>query len=948
MWVGTQEGLNIFDGNQFQHFSKSSAEPRRLGGIFVEELLEDKKKGWIWVLTSQGDICAIDPETRVIRSRINRDQHGRLLSDRWCRSIAVIGDTLLVGGSETFFGINLNNGKYLNFEPLLKSYLWQSEFNIVKLVVDPSRRIWVMAEGYGVIQLNNKFTLEKSYTSELSNHISQTRKLRFWSWTIQNDCLYAATSWGIRRFNISESFAGYIPNTNENITDSTEIRTICFPSQFKMLLSTPEGFYMKESGKNKLIRILEHSENKEWFNYIFSMHYDHKYERMWLGSSSGLASFPIDKAPFAAFSRPTPDGEYMRQLFSLLVVPGKEIICGDEAGLYSVSADLNSVKKIQNTNSNYLLFLDRQGNIITSNKAGLFLLEKSKLIPIHARFKELKPLNDHLLSCGVQFNDSIIVFASSIQKGLSVWNTNAKTVKTYHKNSINYSVEELNYINNLYKSINGELFIITKTSLIKFNPVTEGYSPIRIFNKERQEYYSNFMDMCEDMNGYYIATYGSGLVFVDKKFNALKYFTTENGLSNNCLYRVFNVNGSVVATSNIGLSVVDKKTFFVNTYFKEDGLHSDNFEQLCGYRQGNIIYSGGLNGFTRIDADLLASNTVPPKLYVTGFELKLKTHSVDSNNLFLKKITIPNDILQTTIRMTGINYLNPGRVIYSYKLNTSGNEWVFLGKENHINLIGLSPGEHKLTLRAANESGVWSKENVELILTVLPKWYQTVLFKIIVILMVVGLIYGAFRFRLNQLKKQHEIRQEISRDLHDDIGSTLNSVKIFTHLARNNDESEFYFSQIEESVNRASFGLRDMIWVLEDKQDSVYDLMERIKKFALPVCYAKGIEFSSEIKADRTYTKISKSLKKNLLLIAKEAINNSIKYSACTKIDTILLQQRKKFMFIIRDNGKGFTNEVTRGNGLTNMEFRAKQVGFDFEIASNEIDGTKITLVKNY
>ena len=62
------------------------------------------------------------------------------------------------------------------------------------------------------------------------------------------------------------------------------------------------------------------------------------------------------------------------------------------------------------------------------------------------------------------------------------------------------------------------------------------------------------------------------------------------------------------------------------------------------------------------------------------------------------------------------------------------------------------------------------------------------------------IFYGFYRYRLNQLRKQHQIRKEIAGDLHDDIGATLNSVKIFTHLAETSTEKEKYFANIKESL----------------------------------------------------------------------------------------------------------------------------------------------------
>ena len=186
---------------------------------------------------------------------------------------------------------------------------------------------------------------------------------------------------------------------------------------------------------------------------------------------------------------------------------------------------------------------------------------------------------------------------------------------------------------------------------------------------------------------------------------------------------------------------------------------------------------------------------------------------------------------------------------------------------------------------------------------------------------------------------------EIASDLHDDIGSTLNSVKIFAHLAMKDREKEPHLERIEQSLAEASAGLRDLIWVLDDTQDNVQELLDRIKKFALPVCHANEIEFRCDATGDLAERPLSKNIKRNLLLIVKEAINNSFKYAACTRIELRVDADRNKLVVTVRDNGKGFVDDqITPGYGLRNIRQRAVQIRFDVHIHSSAAGGTSIVL----
>jgi signal transduction histidine kinase len=306
---------------------------------------------------------------------------------------------------------------------------------------------------------------------------------------------------------------------------------------------------------------------------------------------------------------------------------------------------------------------------------------------------------------------------------------------------------------------------------------------------------------------------------------------------------------------------------------------------------------------------------------------------------------VPSDFQQTTISFSGINYSNPSRTSYAYRIKELDNNWVSLGTQNFVNLIGLSPNTYTLEVKAANEDGVWCEPKT-LTLIFLPKWYQTAWFKAAIILFVVGIFYGFYRLRMSQIKKQQQIRHEIASDLHDDLGATLNSVKIFTNLAEASPNKAEYFHQIKESINTAYSGLRDMIWVLDDTGDAVEDLLKRIRQFAQPFANANNIHVHySADSAD--ILELNKTEKRNLLLIAKEAINNCIKYANCKNINVAFTKEDRKIKLVMKDDGCGFDEkEITHGYGLKNIRERAKQINYAASIHSEKGQGTTIVVVK--
>jgi signal transduction histidine kinase len=310
-------------------------------------------------------------------------------------------------------------------------------------------------------------------------------------------------------------------------------------------------------------------------------------------------------------------------------------------------------------------------------------------------------------------------------------------------------------------------------------------------------------------------------------------------------------------------------------------------------------------------------------------------------------IHIPNDVLQTTFYFSALNYADPSRTAYAYQIKELNKSWIDLGNENSVSIMGLQPGRYTLLVKSANQDGVWNKEPVVVSLHYLPKWYQTLLFKILVIGAIAALLYSFYAYRISQLKKQQKIRKDISADLHDDIGSILEGVKIFTHLAKKEPHQQAHLKRIEESITQASTGFRDIIWILDDKQDTCYQFMERIKKLALPIANANDIQLHCSVEDGLNERTLSKIEKRHLLMIVKESINNSIKYSGCKNIKVAIRLIQNKLAVMIVDDGRGFdAKAASEGNGLKNIVYRAGQIGFQAEISSSPGEGCVVKVVR--
>jgi len=202
-----------------------------------------------------------------------------------------------------------------------------------------------------------------------------------------------------------------------------------------------------------------------------------------------------------------------------------------------------------------------------------------------------------------------------------------------------------------------------------------------------------------------------------------------------------------------------------------------------------------------------------------------------------------------------------------------------------------------------------------------------------------------------QLITQQRIRNKLAQDLHDDIGATMSGIALHSHMAR------MYIAQdktdsVVRSLNLIADGavemvnnLNDVVWAVNPKNDNVEEMLERLKEYALGITQAKNIRVNWEIQPEIKIMKLPVEYRRNLYLICKEAVNNAVKYSHCTQIIISGRKADHQLTFSIYDDGRGFdANNLSTGNGLKNMQERARESNMQFDIQTGDARGTCISM----
>ena len=221
-----------------------------------------------------------------------------------------------------------------------------------------------------------------------------------------------------------------------------------------------------------------------------------------------------------------------------------------------------------------------------------------------------------------------------------------------------------------------------------------------------------------------------------------------------------------------------------------------------------------------------------------------------------------------------------------------------------------------------------------------------------VLLLLLGLTY-LNRFQLKKKLEQQEsllaIRNNISQDLHDDIGASLSNINILNELARRNisnpEKSQEYLGKASEDIQRISESLSDIVWNINPRYDDLKNLFVRMKRYAADMLEGKAINGQFDFPEFGESRTLSMTKKRDLYLIFKEAINNLTKYSQAKNAIIRVKMEEEAISLFVGDDGKGFDlNSVKMGNGLQNMAQRAKASDAALSVESTPGKGTIIHL----
>jgi signal transduction histidine kinase/ligand-binding sensor domain-containing protein len=372
---------------------------------------------------------------------------------------------------------------------------------------------------------------------------------------------------------------------------------------------------------------------------------------------------------------------------------------------------------------------------------------------------------------------------------------------------------------------------------------------------------------------------------------------------------------------------------------------------------GRIWYVA-YDGVSVIDPPHIPFNKVPPPVHIEQVTADGKSYEAENG------LRLPARIRNVAIDYTALSLVAPEKVHFRYKLDGQNGDWQEVVNDREVQYTNLPPGNYHFRVMACNNSGVWNEAGAVLDFSIAPAYYQTIWFRLALVVVFLALLWAAYMFRVRQLAMQFNRtlearvseRTRIARDLHDTLlqsfqGLLLRFQSVAKLLPEPPDEARQRLDNAIEQAAEAITEGRDAVQGLRSSAFETNDLANAIAAIAeeLTKDTAAGESPVIDLEVEGVPRGLNPVVRDEVYRIAGEALRNSFHHAQARRITVEIRYDRRHFRLRVGDDGKGIDEEAMQRQvsghfGLRGMHERAEIVGGRLEVWSKPNSGTQVEL----
>lgn len=732
IWIGTQGGLNRFDGVDVKIFTDEQGLPDN----YINDLCIDNNKN-LWVAT-RGGLARYNYEDKKFKAYKEKENTGLIHNHIRCLAYSKKYG-LLIG---TAIGLTvLKDGQFIDYTK--KNHLFKNKLQAIK-IDEKTDKIYLGTIGEGLITYHDGIPIQIKEIKDRNKPGDKITINNIKALLLDKEGLWIATDEILTLFqngNFVKTF---------NIKGHFGITNLLKDKRNNFWIATTDGLYRKSDNKILKDKVSFSLAGKN----IISLFEDHE-AGLWIGAHGGVSH--LMKSKFSTYSKK--DGLPENVSFGLYEDNKGKIWVATYGGIAVIDDRVQNnpiIKTYTPSNSDLpstsirTITSDKDGNIWIGALAGGLIKYKNG---------EFETYND-----GFPNKDVRVVYVDSKDNLWLGMKEGGLVLFDKRKNEI----QKIYNTRTTPKLLNDNIWFI-KEDLKKnlWIGMDGGISHFDLKSEKFVHYSKSETLECdfakailEDGGAYWIATLGNGLYY--KKDDSFKQYTTKNGLPDNYIYGLIKDNdGWLWLPTNKGVCRFNKKDKYV-TYTVKDGLPSNecNAHGCLMDSRGRIWFSTA-KGVAWIDPENVHKNGIPPPVYIEQLKVDKKTINFYGKS----KITLDPNPQNIYIKFTALSYQFPEGVKFKIRLDGfhKPDEWFEpLGNNRFVEYTNLPPGDYAFRVKAANSDGVWNEEVASLDFTIKPSFFQTIWFYVALVIVILALIAGYIRYRTaQQRRRQKELKRRV-------------------------------------------------------------------------------------------------------------------------------------------------------------------------------------------
>ncbi|WP_082063907.1 ligand-binding sensor domain-containing protein [Draconibacterium sediminis] len=767
IWIGTQNGLNRFDGENFKVYRYLPNDTLSISNNWIYAISEDRQ-GNLWVGTKGGLNKYLREKDCFERINYHTGYDPEVSTHSYNNLLLSSGKMLV----HTPPVVSVFEPEAKHFTHFQSNLPFDPAIKDVKLPVleDRDGTLWAgCTEGIAVFSFADEefscypFLFISGDTLEQVNvtELFQDSKSRIWAGTTEGLFLFD------REKNVFKEQV-FALTSDGDFSFRSCVRCIAETKSGELVVGTEgNGIYIltDENGHYTIENLT--SENSGLTHNIVQSLWIDKSENLWVGTLAGISKTDLKMDKFRLFRHSNSPASVNLQgnvIAGMLKNDDGKLWIGNWGqGLNIVDPESNEVEHFssQESGNHYLpndfvhvVFKDNEGNIWLGSRDGIFIWNKQKNLfedwrqyfdcPDWPAFENTRIY--HIIQ---DKNDRYWIATS-----LGIYLVDKKSAEIIRFDQQEEASRKIssNLVYTLLEDSDGLIWIATISGVDVYNPASD---KLIHYKKAEGELSSDFViSLCEDSRQRIWIGTNTALNIFDKNTQQFSYLDEKDGLPSNYIYEIVEDKNQDLwfATGN-GLCRynLDKKE--IQVFTPEDGLQSSEFNLRAAYcaDDGELLF-GGMNGFNTFFPDSLKGNPYVPTIVFTAFTTTSNNQQHEINVATKSKVVLKHDVQSFTIEFAALEFTNANKNSYAYKMEGISNEWNEIANRKFVPFFALPAGEYTFSVKGSNNDGVWNEEGVSLQIVVLPPWWRSKVAYLAYLILVILVIWVFIKLRERRLK----------------------------------------------------------------------------------------------------------------------------------------------------------------------------------------------------